>query len=82
MHDYPELSVRQIPDAVNNILDVLLTYKCKKIGFHGIKIFGVDDPTAEIYTIDAVVKWVKKHLNDIDSITMVDRFDSYSRHLW
>ena len=80
-HNQQRLSLYQIPAAVNGILDMLYTYKCKKIGFHGIKVYGVNDYTAEHYTIDAVSNWLKKHFNDMDSITMVDRFNSYSKHL-
>ncbi|MBO7565928.1 MAG: hypothetical protein J6T60_02370 [Bacteroidales bacterium] len=81
LDDLTKLSLRQIPEAVNTVLDLLCTYKCKKIGFHGIKVFGINDPTAEYYTAEAVFKWIKKHSNDIDSITMVDRYDSYGNHL-
>lgn len=80
-HNQQRLSLSQIPVAVNGILDMLYTHKCRKIGFHGIKIYGINDYTAEHYTIDAVSNWLKKHFDEIDSITMVDRFDSYSKHL-
>lgn len=80
-HNQRPLSLSDIPYAVNSILDLLYTNNCRKIGFHGIKVYGINDYTAEYYTIDAVSNWLKRHLSDMESITMVDRYDSYNKHL-
>lgn len=79
-HNQPNLSLQDIPFAVNTILDMLQVHNCKRIGFHGIKINGVNDFFAESYTIRAVSNWLSNHLDSIESITMVDRYDSYSKH--
>ena len=80
-HRQQEIPLSLIPYAVNTALDMLHLHKCRRMGFHGVRVYGVDDHTAEHYTIRAVSNWITKHFDEIDAIIMVDRGNSYYEHL-
>lgn len=77
----PPLTLGQIDTAVCRALDMLVSRGCRRIGFHGVKVYGVSDAVAEEHTVSAVVRWLGRNGNRVDRITLVDRLDSYNAHL-
>lgn len=81
--EFPNRSaaIQFIYTAINQTLSTLASYGCKRIGIHGIRIYGIDDYYTEEASLRAINQWVCNHAHSIDFVIAVDRFNCYARHI-
>lgn len=71
-----------VREMVNQSLAPALKAGCKNIGFHGIRLWwngGREDCEAD--AVAAIEEWLRAHGEQIDTLTLVDARDSYSRYI-
>lgn len=76
----PPIISHEIKHYVNVGLDAMKEYKCKHIGFHGVRTYDIDEFECETMTIQCVCDWVKQNGDSINSITLVDAKGGYNFH--
>lgn len=90
INDYPQhicqfpnrnAAIQFISDAINRTLSCLASLGCKRIGIHGIRIYGIDDYTTEEVSYKAIRRWVISNEDRVEFVMAVDRFDCYAKHI-
>ena len=77
----PEITANEIDFYVNLSLCTMLANNCKRIGFHGIRTYDIDEYECEQRSIQAVYQLQIMNEIDIDIVTMVDANGGYNFHL-
>ena len=82
--DYVEcknnFTLSQIRPVVFQVLDATVRYHRRIIGFHGIRAIDANDFTGAEYTINAIAEWLHYNRIHVDTITLVDLHNCYSKH--
>ena len=75
-----DFTLSQIRPVVFQVLNAVISQRRRVIGFHGIRAVDTNDYRGAQCTIDAIEEWLHYNRSSIDSITLVDANNCYSKH--